>query len=50
MRVKHLDDLGEVRERTGQAVDLVDDDRVDPTPDVSARRRFSAGRSIVPPE
>src|SRR5271165_6922294 len=30
MRVKHLDDLGEVRERTGQAVDLVDDDGVDP--------------------
>ena len=30
MRVEHLDDLGEVRERTGQAVDLVDDDGVDP--------------------
>src|SRR5208283_6079350 len=30
MRVEHLDDLGEVRERTGQAVDLIDDDGVDP--------------------
>jgi hypothetical protein len=27
--VEHLDDLGEVGERAGQAVDLVDDDDVD---------------------
>src|SRR5208282_124696 len=30
MRVKHLDDLGEVRGRPSQAVDLIDDDGVDP--------------------
>jgi hypothetical protein len=29
VRVKDLDDLGEVGERTGQAVDLVDDHDVD---------------------
>ena len=33
MRVKHLDDLGEIRERTSQAVDLIDDDGVDPMRD-----------------
>jgi hypothetical protein len=27
--VEHLDDLGEVRERAGQPVDLVDDDGID---------------------
>ena len=29
MGVEHLDDLGEVIERPGQAVDLVDNDQVD---------------------
>ena len=30
MRVEELDQLGEVGERARQAVDLVDDDHVDP--------------------
>ena len=29
MGIKHLDDLGEVHERSGQPVDLVDDDHID---------------------
>ena len=29
MRVEQLDQLGEVGERTGQAIDLIDDDHVD---------------------
>jgi hypothetical protein len=28
--VEHLDQLGEVRQRAGQPIDLVDDDYVDP--------------------
>ena len=35
MGVEQLDQLGEIRERAGQAVDLVDDDNIDPAvPDV----------------
>ena len=35
MGVEQLDQLGEVRERAGQAVDLVDHDNIDPAvPDV----------------
>ncbi len=30
MPLENLDDLGEVRERAGQPVDLVDDDIIDP--------------------
>ena len=49
--VEHLDDLGEVRERTGQAVDLVDDDHVDfAGGDISEQTLLSAGRSMFPPE
>jgi hypothetical protein len=38
MSVKHLDDLGEVRERTGQAVDLIDDDGLNLTGGAAPRR------------
>ena len=30
-RVENLDDLGKISQRAGQPVDLVDDDRIDPT-------------------
>ena len=30
MRVEQLDELGEVGERSGEAIDLIDDDDVDP--------------------
>ena len=46
-----LDDLGEVGERAGEAVDLVDDDDVEPClASMSASSRCRAGRSMVPPE
>ena len=49
-RVEQLDQLGEVRQRAGQPVDLVDDDDVDlPGPDV-LQQRCRAGRSVLPPE
>ena len=31
MRVENIDDLGEVGQRTRQAIDLVDDDDIDPS-------------------
>ena len=51
MGVEHLDQLGEVGERAGQPIDLVDDDDVDPS-GLRHRRAVSAsaGRSIEPPE
>jgi hypothetical protein len=30
MGVEHLDELGEVGQRSGEAIDLIDDDHVDP--------------------
>jgi hypothetical protein len=30
VRVEHLDQLCEVRERAGQPIDLIDDDHIDP--------------------
>src|SRR5271169_2393521 len=48
MGVEQLDQLGEVRERTGQAVDLVDHDNIDPVvPDVRQQplQRRALGRT-----
>ncbi len=50
LRVEQLDDLGEVGQRAGQPVDLVDHDDVDAPSAMSASSRCSAGRSMVPPE
>ena len=49
--VEHLHQLGEVGERAGQAVDLVDDHDVDqPVLNVGDQAPVSPGRSNVPPE
>ena len=48
--VEDLDDLGEVGQRAGQPVDLVDDDDVDLPRRMSASSRCRAGRSMLPPE
>jgi hypothetical protein len=48
--VEHLDQLGEVRQRAAEAVDLVDHHHVDqPVLDV-LQQPLQAGRSSVPPE
>ena len=51
MGVEQLDQLGEVGQRSGQPVDLVDDDRRrSAAPWTSASSFCRAGRSIEPPE
>jgi hypothetical protein len=50
VRIKNLDDLGEVGEGAGQTVDLVDGRDVDFLATMSTSRRFNAGRSMFPPE
>ena len=50
MLVEHFHELGEVGERPGQAVDLIDDDRVDP-PGADGFEQALQSRSIHrPPE
>src|ERR1700730_5087037 len=48
--VEDLDQPRKIGERLRQPVDLVDDDDVDRPARISASRRCSAGRSILPPE
>ncbi len=50
MGVKHIDDLGEVGQRTGQPVDLVDDDDLYLLRRNIGEQPLQAGRSIVPPD
>ena len=50
MGVEEFNDLGEVGERAGQPVDLVDNDGVDPRARTSSRSLSNAGLSIEPPE
>ena len=50
MGIEQFDQLGEVGQRTGQAVDLVDDDDIDLARSISARSCCRAGRSVDPPE
>ena len=48
--VERLDQLGEVGERPGQPIDLIDDDTSIRLASTSASSFCSAGRSIEPPE
>ena len=48
--VEQLDELGEVGERAGQAIDLVDHHHIDRSGLYVDRSRCRAGRSIDPPE
>ena len=50
MGVEQLDQLGEVSERAGQPVDLVDDDDVDPSCADRLQSVCRAGRSSDAPE
>ena len=50
MLVEELDQLGEVGERAGQPVDLVDDDDVNPSSANVVQQPRQAGLSIDPPE
>ena len=50
MLVEDLDQLGEVGERSGQPVDLVDEDDVDPSRLTASSSFLRAGLSIDPPE
>ena len=48
--VERFDQLGEVEQRAGQPVDLVDDDDVDLAGLDVGEQPLRAGRSSVPPE
>ena len=50
MGVEEFDQLGKIGERTGQPVDLVDDDHVDPVSANISSSLLRAGLSIEPPE
>jgi hypothetical protein len=50
MGFEELDQFGEVGKRSGEAIDLVNEDDVDLPERTSSRSRCRLGRSVDPPE
>jgi hypothetical protein len=50
VRIEDIDDLGEIGERTGQPVDLVNDNDLNLASLDIGKEPLEPGRSIVPPD